>query len=272
MPFFDLESGERACSKPQGTQRVCVVSIESDHDVIGLLKVGRICAMTMYHMAKKMEPGMRTSDLDRIGKAFLEKHGARSAPVLLYKFPGATCISINEEVAHGIPGDRVIQPGDLVNIDVSAEMNGYIADTGGTFVMPPSTPAKDRLCEITKTALERSLGAARAGQPINAIGREVEKEAKRGGYTIIRELGGHGVGRTLHEEPRNVQNFFNPRAKQKLKEGTVMTVEPFFTTGKGKIMTAPDGWTLRTTDGGLTAQYEHTIIITKDRPILVTAI
>jgi methionyl aminopeptidase len=248
------------------------MSIESENDVIGLMKIGRICAMTMYHMAKMMEPGMTTAELDKIGGAFLEKHGAQSAPVISYKFPGSTCISINEEVAHGIPGSRVIQAGDLVNIDVSAELNGYMADTGGTFVMPPSTPEKDRLCEYTKKALEKSLDAARAGQPINTIGRAVEQEAKRGGYNIIRELGGHGIGRKLHEEPRNVHNFFNPRARQKLTEGLVLTIEPFFNTGKGKIVTASDGWTLLTTDGSMTAQYEHTVIITKDRPILVTAV
>jgi methionyl aminopeptidase len=248
------------------------MSIESENDVIGLMKIGRICALTMHHMAKHLEPGITTAELDAIGAAFLDKHGARSAPVLTYQFPGATCISINEEVAHGIPGSRAVEAGDLVNIDVSAELNGYIADTGGTFVVPPSTPEKDRLCEFTKNALERSVQAARAGQALNVIGREVEKEAKRGGYAIIRELGGHGIGRRLHEEPRNVQNFFNPRARQKLTEGLVLTIEPFFNTGRGKIVTAEDGWTLKTTDGSLTAQYEHTVIITKDRPILVTAV
>lgn len=248
------------------------MSIESDNDLIGLMNIGRICALTMLHMAKHLEPGMTTAELDRVGAAFLEKHGARSAPILTYKFPGSTCISINEEVAHGIPSERVVQAADMVNIDVSAELNGYMADTGGTFLVPPTTPEKERLCYFTKLALERSLDAARAGQPLNAIGRAVETEAKRGGYNVIRELGGHGIGRKLHEDPRNVHNFFNPRVKQKLTEGLVMTIEPFFNTGRGKIVTAKDGWTLKTTDGSLTAQYEHTVIITKDRPILVTAV
>lgn len=248
------------------------MSIASEKDLLALLKIGRICALTMHHMAKLMEPGMTTGELDTIGAAFLEKQGAQPAPATSYNFPGITCISINEEVAHGVPGSRVIQPGDLVNIDVSAQLDGYFADTGGTFPVPPTTPEQTRLCDHTKMALERAVDAARAGQPLNAIGRAVEDEANRGGYTIIQELNGHGIGRKLHEEPRNIPSHFTRRAKQKMTEGLVLTLEPFFTTGKGHIETAPDGWTLRTTDGSWTAQYEHTVVITKDRPILLTAI
>lgn len=248
------------------------MTVESEQDLLGLMKIGRICGLAVQHMAKALEPGMTTAELNAVGAAFLAKNGANSAPILTYKYPAETCISINEEVAHGIPGSRVIEAGDLVNIDVSAEMNGFYADTGATFIVPPVTPEKQRLCDFTKQALARAIEVVRAGQPINVIGKAVETEAKRGGYQIIRDLGGHGVGRGLHEEPRNVQNFYNPRARQRLNEGTVMTIEPFFNTGKGKIITAEDGWTLKTTDGSLTAQYEHTVIITKDRPILVTAV
>lgn len=246
--------------------------IQSEADVVGLLKIGRICALAVQHMAKHLEPGITTLELDKLGAAFLEKHGAHSAPIVTYKFPGATCISINEEVAHGIPGNRAVQAGDLVNLDVSAELDGYYADTGSTYIVPPTSPEKERLCDFTRSALDNAINAARAGQPLNAIGRAVENEAKRGGYAIIRELGGHGIGRGLHEEPRNVSNFFNPRQRQKMTEGMVLTIEPFFNTGRGKIVTASDGWTLMTTDGSISAQYEHTIIITKDRPILVTAV
>jgi methionyl aminopeptidase len=248
------------------------MSIESEKDLLGLIKIGRICGLTIQHIAKHLEPGITTAELDKLGAAFLEKHGAHSAPIITYKFPGATCISINEEVAHGIPGNRAVERGDLVNIDVSAELDGYYADTGATFIVPPVTTEKERLCDFTKRALDKSIEVARAGQPVNLIGRTIENEAKRGGYNIIRELGGHGVGRGLHEEPRNVPSFFNPRVRQKLTEGLVLTIEPFFNTGRGKIVTADDGWTLKTTDGSMTAQYEHTLIITKDRPILVTAV
>lgn len=245
--------------------------VSNEKELAGLMAIGRICGETVQHMARCLEPGMTTRELDTIGAQFLERHGARSAPILLYKFPGATCISINEEVAHGIPGDRVIQPGDMVNIDVSAELNGYFADTGATFVVPPVNEAQRRLCDTTRRALESAISAVRADLPLYTIGKAVEAEAKRGGYKIIRELNGHGVGRSLHEAPRHIPNYFTKRAKEKLIDGTVLTIEPFLNTGNGRIVTAADGWTLMTTDGSLTAQYEHTVVVTRGQAIIVTA-
>jgi len=247
------------------------MSIDSQEDIIALMKIGRIVGLTLRHMLGQVRTGMSTAELDAIGEAFLKSHGARSAPILAYNFPGYTCISINDEAAHGIPGERVIQPGDMVNIDVSAELNGYWADNGASMIVPPVSPEKQRLCDYTKKALEAAIDAARAGQPIHAVGRIIENVARSGHYSTIRELPGHGVGRHIHEKP-SIPNYFERRANQKLTEGLVITLEPFLSTGKGRIKTDPDGWTLRTTDGGLVAQYEHTVIITKDRPILVTAV
>lgn len=247
------------------------MSIESEKDIEGLMRIGRIVGMALRQMSAALRPGMTTAELDEIGAAFLKSHGARSAPVLVYRFPGATCISVNDEVAHGIPGDRVIQPGDLVNIDVSAELNGYFADTGGTVPVPPVKPDVQRLCDTTRAALSRAIDAARAGKPINAIGRAVQTEAERSGFRIIRELSGHGVGRSIHEKP-SVPNYFTNRAKDKLTEGLVITLEPFLTPGGGHIFTDENGWTIKTTDRALGVQYEHTVIITRDRPMLVTAV
>lgn len=246
--------------------------VDNDKDLVGLMAIGRICGLTIKHMAEQMEPGMTTRELDDIGAAFLAQHGARSAPIITYNFPGATCISINEEVAHGIPGDRVIQPGDIVNIDVSAELDGYYGDTGSSFIVPPSTPEKEHLLEHTKEALQKAIDAVQAGKPLNVIGKAVETVSRKSGYKIIKELNGHGVGRSLHETPRNIPNYYNPRARQKMEDGLVLTIEPFFNTGKAKIITAADGWTLKTTDGSLSAQFEHTVIITKDKAIIVTAV
>lgn len=248
------------------------MSIENEQDIVNLLKIGRIVGLTVQHMGAALQVGMTTAELDAIGAAFLAEHGARSAPILTYKFPGHTCISINDEAAHGIPGDKVIQAGDLVNIDVSAELDGYYADTGSSFAMSPVTPEKQHLLDTTRQALQAAIGVARAGQPLNAIGKAVESVAKPAGYRIIRELGGHGVGRGLHEPPHAVPHYYNRRARQKLKEGMVLTLEPFLTTGAIHVKTQPDGWTLKTTDGSLAAQFEHTVIITKDAPILVTAV
>lgn len=247
------------------------MTIQNEQDLMGLMKIGRIVGLTLKHMIEHARAGMTTAELDAIGAAFLEKHGARSAPILAYKFPGHTCISINDEAAHGIPGERVIQPGDLLNIDVSAELDGYWADSGYTVPMPPVRPEAQRLCDAARTALEISIDNARAGKPINVVGKAVQDFAHKHGYKIIRELGGHGIGRQLHEKP-SVPHYFNRQATQKFTEGMVVTLEPFLTTGAIHVITEADGWTLRTSDGSLSAQYEHTVVITKDRPILVTAV
>ncbi len=248
------------------------MSIDSEKDIIGLMRIGRVVGLTLKHMQAALEPGMTTAELDAIGAAFLEEHGAQSAPIITYNYPAHTCISINDEAAHGIPGDRVILAGDLVNIDVSAELDGYFADTGASMPVPPISPEKQRLCDATMAALQAAIGAVRAGQSINVIGKAVEPIARKAGYSIITELGGHGIGRKLHEPPHAVPHHYDRRARTTLTEGLVMTLEPFLTTGRGRIKTDPDGWTLRTVDGGLAAQYEHTVIITKDKPILVTAV
>ncbi len=247
------------------------MTIENDDDLQMLLRIGRICGEAVQVMLKAVGPGVTTADLDAIGAEFLKKHGARSAPILAYKFPGHTCISINDEAAHGIPGPREIQPGDLVNIDVSAELDGYWADTAASLIVPPVSPEADRLCRFTKRALDDAIKVVRAGQPLNLIGKAVERIARKGRYAIIRELPGHGVGRHIHEKP-SVFNFYHRKDKTVMHEGMVFTIEPFFSMGSGRIYTGKDGWTLRTVDHSLSAQYEHTVIVTADGPILATAV
>jgi methionyl aminopeptidase len=247
------------------------MTVENDKDIEGLLRIGQICGLALKHMHAHVEPGMTTAELDAIGAAFLKQHGARSAPILAYKFPGYTCISLNDEAAHGIPGERVIQPGDLINIDVSAELEGYWADTGASAIVPPSRPEYEDLLAQTRTALDEALNVARAGQPINAIGKAVETVARKAGYRVIRELCGHGVGRHIHEPPQ-VPNYYDRNTGGQLSPGMVFTIEPFFSPGYARIITAQDGWTLKTFDGQVVAQFEHTVIITDDQPILATAV
>jgi methionyl aminopeptidase len=247
------------------------MTIDNQTDLEKLLRIGRICALTLQHMLDHVEPGMTTKQLDEIGAAFLKKYNARSAPILAYNFPGSTCISLNDEAAHGIPGDRVIQAGDMINVDVSAELEGYWADTGASMPVPPVNPEYARLCEYTQHARDKGIGAARTGRPINQIGRAVEKVARQGGYTIIQTLTGHGVGRHIHEKP-SVFNFYSKRDCEPLTEGLVITVEPFLTPGDGRIYTDRNKWTYRSMDGKVAAQFEHTIIVTTDQPILVTSL
>ena len=246
------------------------MTIETDADVAALKRVGRIVSIVLQEMLDAAEPGMTTRELDSVGAKLLERHGARSAPMLAYNFPGATCISINEEAAHGIPGDRVIRAGDVLNVDVSAELEGYFADTGGTTIVPPTTPTKTRLCHATRTALDLAMKQARAGQPINGIGAAIEKTAKTYGFRIIENLGSHGVGRALHEAPEHIPGYFDPQDKRILREGMVITIEPFLSTKSRVVTERSDGWTLVGAQGNLSAQYEHTMIITRGEPLIVT--
>lgn len=246
------------------------MTIETQDDVVALQRIGRIVAGTLHHMLEAAEPGMTTRELDALGAAMLASHGARSAPQLTYGFPGATCISLNEEAAHGIPGDRVIQAGDVLNVDVSAELDGYFADTGGTRVIPPATPVKTRLCHATRTALAAAMKAARAGRPLNGIGAAIERTARAYGFQVIENLASHGVGRALHEAPEHIPGYFDPKDRRLLKEGMVITIEPFLSTRSRWVEDGGDGWTLVGTPGNLSAQYEHTMIITRGEPLVVT--
>lgn len=247
------------------------MTVESEQDIQNLLRIGQICGQALQHMLAQVEPGMTTAQLDAIGAAFLQQHNAQSAPILAYKFPGWTCISINNEAAHGIPGPRTIQPGDVVNIDVSAELEGYWADTAATLIVPPASAEHKRLCKFTQRALDRGIQAVKAGRRLNEIGKAVESVARKGGYSIIRDLPGHGVGRHIHEKP-SIFNFYIPRDRAVIKDGMVFTIEPFFSMGSGRIFTERDGWTLKGSDGSVSAQYEHTIIVDGDTPILATAV
>lgn len=246
--------------------------IESDKDLRGMKRIGEICGLTLKLMLDNVEAGMSTRDLDDIGRDCLRKAGALSAPVQAYGFPGYTCISLNDEAAHGIPRkDRFIHAGDLLNVDVSAVLEDYWGDTGASIIVPPERPELVKLCRATRRALDLCIDMARPGQRANAIGRAVEKFARRQGYRTLRELGGHGVGRHIHETP-SIPNYYNKRNKEVLADGMVVTLEPFLNTGRGRIKTGEDGWTLCTVDGSVSAQYEHTVIINGDEPILVTKV
>lgn len=246
------------------------MSINSEKDLEALRKIGRIVARCLQHMQSKMEPGMTTLELDALGGKFLEAHGAKSAPKLTYNFPGFTCISVNEEAAHGIPGTKILKAGDLVNIDVSAELDGYFADTGGSSIIPPESKLHLKICAAAKKALENAMLEAYAGAKINRIGYAIETEAKRNGFTVIENLGSHGVGRALHEEPQFIAGFYDKSDKRVLRENQVITIEPFISSGAREVFENGDGWTLITDPGVFTAQYEHTLVITKGKPLIMT--
>lgn len=247
------------------------MTADSAQDIQHLKAIGRICAEALRRMQGATRAGMTTRELDEIGRAFLEAEGARSAPQAMYKFPAATCISVSPVIAHGIPNEHVLREGELIHIDVSAELDGYYADTGASLVVSKSERRFEKLIEATKATLTKALRAAKAGNPLNGISRAVQTEARKRGYNVIYELTGHGIGRKLHEEPREILNYYDPKDRRILNEGLVLAVEPFLTTGIGRVTQERDGWSLRTSDKAIAAQFEHTIVVTKQDPIILTA-
>ena len=247
------------------------MTVENQRDVDGLLAAGRVVSDVLSRMLDALEPGITTAELDRLGERLLAERGARSAPRITYDFPGATCISINEQAAHGVPGPRRIEPGDVVNVDVSAELVGYFADTGGTRVVPPVSGLKSRLCHAGARALQEAMKEVRAGNLVNRLGRAVQRVARTHRFKVIRNLAGHGVGRSLHEAPEELVSYYRPHDPRVLREGMVIAVEPFLSTRATRVSESGDGWTLVAPPGNLSAQYEHTLIVTRGRPIVVTA-
>jgi methionyl aminopeptidase len=246
------------------------MTVDSEKDIKALKAIGRICAETLRKMMQAVQPGITTGELDDGGRKLLESEGACSAPEVTYNYPGATCISVSPVIAHGIPGNYVLKDGDLIHIDVSAGLDGYFADTGASLWVSKRTPEIHKLLEATKATLLKAVNAARAGRLLNGIGKTVQQEARKRGYNVISELTGHGIGHGLHEEPGEIWNFYNPRDHRILNDGLVLAIEPFLTTGQGRIMEERDGWSLRTADRAIAAQFEHTIIVTRNEPIILT--
>lgn len=247
------------------------MTITQQDDLDRLHHIGRIVANTLQSMARAMEPGMTTRELDQIGRAQLDRDGAVSAPESTYDFPGATCISVNEEIAHGIPGDRVLRAGDLVNIDVSASKDGYFADTGASFGLGPVSPALDQLCRDGRRAMQIGIAQVGHDKPLAGIGNAIGTFAAKRGYTLIRNLASHGIGRALHEDPEEIPTWPTRRDRRRLQEGQVLTVEPFLSRGgtwaeSGKA----DDWTLFSAPAAPVVQYEHTVVATRRGPIIIT--
>jgi methionyl aminopeptidase len=246
------------------------MSIESPADLVGLRQVGRVTRETLDALERHVRAGVSTADLDAVAAGVFKRYGARSAPALVYGFPGHALISVNDEIVHGIPGPRRLERGDLVKLDVTVEKDGYIADAARSVIVGPGTDTATRLVACVRSAFRAALRVARPGVRVNEIGRAVEAEVRRHGFTVIRGLSGHGVGRTIHEEPV-VPNQYVPWQRDVLTEGLVLTIEPMISAGTADSMQDADGWTIRTRDGSLSAHHEHTIVIERDRPLILTA-
>ena len=247
------------------------MSITIEAELTAMRKISEAVAMVLKEMRHYARPGMSTKQLDDFGGSILNKLGAKSAPRLSYGFPGWTCISVNNEIAHGIPSDKkVLAEGDLVNIDVSAELDGYWSDNGGSFVLGRDFNNHNKLVDTSKRILQKAISSIKGGVRICDIGQLIETEAKRSGYTVIKNLTGHGIGRKLHEEPHDITNYCDRSNRTRYKKNTVVAIETFISTLSTIANTQKDGWTLTGNKGGFVAQHEHTIVVTDSSPIILT--
>jgi methionyl aminopeptidase len=247
------------------------MSIGSPEDWAGLREAGRVTRLALDALEARVRPGVTTGELDAVAAKVFADNGARSAPALVYGFPGTVLISVNDEIVHGVPGPRQLQEGDLVKLDVTVEKNGYVADAARTVIVGKAADVARRLASCVVSALEAAMRIATAGVLVNEIGRAVSREVRRHGFSVVRGLAGHGVGRTIHEPP-TVPNEWNRFQRDVLTEGLVLTIEPMISAGSAEPRNdSSDGWTVRTRDGSLSAHAEHTLVITTGAPVVLTA-
>ena len=246
------------------------MSIKTTAELEKLKAIGKIVRRTLDEMSAAVRVGITTAELDEIALRVLTEHGAEPAPPKVYGFPGSACISVNDEAIHGIPGHRALREGDLVKLDLVAEKDGFLADAAVTVRVGRVSETADALVRCAESAFTQAAKVARVGYRAYDIGRAVEREVRSYGFNVMPELGGHGVGRTIHEAP-SIPNFYDRSCRARLAEGLVIAVEPIVTTGTGDAVQMMDGWTIRTADRTLSAHYEHTIVITRSAPIVLTA-
>jgi len=247
------------------------MSIETHTELEGLRAAGHAVATTLRAMQAHARPGMSTKELDEYGYELLQSFGANSAPQQDYNFPGYTCISINDEVCHGIPSNKkILREGDLVNIDVSAEVDGYYGDNGSSFVLGEDLHRLEPLVQASREILSLVIQRVKTKVKIADLGGFIEKEARKRGYAVIKNLCGHGIGRRLHEPPREIPNFRDRYNHERLQKNAVIALETFISSGDKFVYLDPDGWTMRTKRRALVAQHEHTLIVTDGEPVILT--
>jgi len=248
------------------------MSISTQAEMTGMQRAAEAVAYTLKAMTDYAAPGMSTKELDDFGYSILSGYGAKSAPLLTYGFPGCTCISVGNEFCHGIPSEkRILQSGDLINIDVSAELDGYWADNGGSFVLGTDTHQHQDLVDASRTILQKAISNIKGGVRIADIGNLIETESRKRGYKVIKNLGGHGIGRSLHEEPHDLLNYRDKHDQRRFRKNTVIAIETFISTTSTIADTLNDGWTMVGNKGGFMAQHEHTIVVTDNAPIILTS-
>jgi methionyl aminopeptidase len=247
------------------------MSISSQTELAGMKAISEAVAVTLKEMREYARIGMTTKELDEYGRTILERFGAKSAPKLTYGFPGWTCISVNNEIAHGIPSTAtVLKEGDLVNVDVSAELDGFWSDNGGSFILGKDINNHNPLVEASKEILHKAIATVKPGMRIAELGKMIQGEASRYGYKVIKNLVGHGIGRSLHEEPKEIPCYYDHFNTSRFRKNAVVAIETFISTGSSHAYDKGDGWTFITRDGSFVAQHEHTLVITDDGALVLT--
>ena len=247
-----------------------VMLLKTEKEIAIMRRAGQVVARTLRMVGDKIRAGMTTAELDRLIEEFIRSQGAVPAFKGYQGFPASACISIDDEVVHGIPGKRVIKEGEIVSVDIGSIVDGYYGDSARTYAIGEIPQPKARLMEITQKSLWAAIDKAKKGSKLGAISAAVQRVAESEGYGVVRELVGHGIGRSMHEEPQ-VPNFGSEDAGPVLEDGMVLAIEPMINMGTHRVKTLPDGWTVVTADGQPSAHFEHTVAIGNDGTEILTA-
>ena len=247
-----------------------MITIKTKEQIEYMRKAGEILAACHREITKLIRPGITTQEIDQFAEAFIKKNGAIPEQKGYNGYPYATCASVNDVICHGFPGQYVLKDGDIVTIDMVVNLNGWLADSAWSYAVGNVSPEAQHLLDVTKNSLYKGIELAVVGNRIGDISNAIQTYAEGEGLAVVREFIGHGIGEKMHEEPQ-VPHYGPPHRGPRLKEGMVITIEPMLNIGTFRSKLDSDGWTARTLDGSLSAQYEHTIAITADGPVILTA-
>ena len=246
-----------------------MIVLKNERDLDAMRPAGAVAGTVLEEIAAFIKPGLTTRQVDEFAAKRIKQHGAKSAFLGYRNYPCHTCLSVNEEVVHGLAGDRELRFGDIISVDVGVFYKGFVGDTARTVAVGGCGVAAQRLMDVTEHALGEGIAAAVPGNRVTDISRAIQTYVEANGFSVVREFVGHGVGRSMHEEPQ-VPNFVDPKSNQKLRSGMTLAIEPMVNTGQAGVKILKDGWTVVTQDGLLSAHFEHTVLITEGEPEILT--
>lgn len=251
--------------------RHTMITVKTQEEVERMRRAGMVAAEALREVAQAVRPGVTGSRLDRLAEEFIRVHGGVPSFKGYRGFPASVCISVNDEVVHGIPDGRALRDGEIVSIDLGAEVDGFHGDIAVTLPVGEASAALVRLLTVAREALFKGIGTVKPGRRLGDVGVAIQQHAERAGFSVVRDFAGHGIGRYLHEEPQ-VPNFGEPNSGPALREGMTLAIEPMVNAGTYEVVVDDDGWTVRTRDGKPSAHFEHTVAVTAGGALVLTAI